>query len=317
MKFTDDWAAAADSVMTNRTQFSAEPLTMPEKQEPGDRETGTPGESPIITFSNLPETRSRLIDALQVLLESLDYEQMHQEAQYWVHQVDIQAFREQTTNIEIADQLRDELISRFQFDINEVIASEAPTSRGGNPQVRSMIEVVAVCRIDTTFGASIQPTIRLTSPNRTDPMASEQTRSAALVSWPTLAFEKDDVPPAVQITKAEKGKRRLMPDQVEQELEAIFAEAIDISMASGNKVPIALVRDKLDQVQEHFPHLEARSGIVTKRRISETEKPGTSAVRTRISPGGRRDTWKQLPQQTLTLPLMSYLQYSLCQILVL
>ena len=121
-------------------------------------------------------------------------------------------------------------------------------------------------------------------------MASEQTRSAALVSWPTTAFEKDDVPPAVQITKTEKGKRRFMPDQVEQELEAIFAEAIDISMASGKKVLIALVRDKLGQVQEHFPHLEARSvqdklfRIVTKRRISETEKPGTSAVRTGIPP---------------------------------
>ena len=270
----EDWAAAADQVK----EFTAEVVENEGKTEDTDEESGKSEviakpqalkldikkmvtewaasareKVPHVTFSNMPESRDELTDALIVLLESLDYAQIHEEAQYWVHQAGIDALAE-TANIDIADSLRDELQRLFDFDIDAMWGSETPRSRGGNPAVHTVMTVLGLCRIATTFGASLQPThckahkrkqrvIYDSSTSGEDldhaasaPKGKEAKRRVKTDSRQAPPVDDsspsgDDLPHAVSLPKAEKGKRRVMPEDVEHALSQINPEAIVSSMA--------------------------------------------------------------------------------------
>ena len=159
---------------------------------------------PPVTFSNIPASRGELHDALNVLLQSLDYAQIHQEAQYWEHQAGLDTLAD-TSNITIADHLRDELMSLFDFDINAVMSSKAPASRVGHAKVRTSMTILALWRIAVTFDANIQPTKYLPSN-----FSGETAHPAPNPSTQAIT-SRDDLPTAASLSKAEKGKRRVMP----------------------------------------------------------------------------------------------------------
>ena len=75
----------------------------------------------------------------------------------WVHQACLDAIAD-TPNIITADNLHDEVMSQFDFDIDKKISSEFPTSRRGNAQMGTTMTILALCRIALKFGANIQPT---------------------------------------------------------------------------------------------------------------------------------------------------------------
>ena len=167
-----------------------------------------------------------------MLIQSLDYPHVHEEAHYWVHQVGTEALAN-TQNITIADSLRDEVINIFDVDIDEIMSSEAPTSRGGNAEVRTTMTILALCRIAVTFGVNLQPTTYL---------PGDLPRKTAHTSPKRSNTSVDDLPTAA----SEKDKRRVMPESDEEALTPASSPRDDLPTAASEKDKL-MVMPKSDE----------------------------------------------------------------------
>ena len=82
---------------------------------------------------------------------------------------------------------------------------------------------------------------------------------------------RDDLFHAASLPKAEKGMRRVMPGDVETFLSEVYAEAIASSMASGKNPTI---RDKLWTISA----ITQRSSSKTKQGVRQVQIPGEAGV---------------------------------------
>ena len=99
---------------------------------------------------------------------------------------------------------------------------------------------------------------------------------------------RNDRPNAAPLPKAEKGKRRVIPEEVESFLSKVYAEAIDSSMVSVRKVSMTTVRQEMPKIQERYPHLLPSTirdklwTIATKRQRSGPSKSKNGSARSKL-----------------------------------
>ena len=207
-----------------------------------------------IYFRNMPNDREDIVDQLIGIFPTLDYDNINEEAQYWVHQSSVTELASSTSYFLAASALGEELRDRFDLRLSEIVRSTAPQNARGHPSLNYVIQMIISARLAVLFGINID--IR---------DANTDTLSADSKGTPKIPDHSPDSIPLLDSAANERAanepaaiasNRRRLPSGLGEALQSIFPTEIIDSAASGKKIKKEVIREHWDEIHSLFPHID-------------------------------------------------------------
>lgn len=110
-----------------------------------------------IEFRDLPGDRSHLSDMLGHLLKDFDWNQILEDATFWITSRSQSELAQSTSVLRIADSLHEALPSRFDLNLFEILETEGAMPPEESMDLRFTMVALAACRLGVLFGSNIDP----------------------------------------------------------------------------------------------------------------------------------------------------------------
>ncbi|MEW8584020.1 MAG: hypothetical protein AB2570_20155 [Candidatus Thiodiazotropha endolucinida] len=112
---------------------------------------------PNLTFDSLPESNVELDRSLRVILETLDWDKINADAEYWSAQSSVSTMFSQTSIWLLADGIQEILERLFERNIFQIILNEGMVPVGASRDHELAFLALASARIGVLFGTSLDP----------------------------------------------------------------------------------------------------------------------------------------------------------------